>query len=677
MSHEAMDGLSGFKLQKFKSSIYVWNILYRTFNAGDMRALENNYTNFLSNIKAVNNAISEAGIDGIDVINEKITQSDIRLLADKLNNLQEFTKDIHNDAKRLIDEPFNNKMKELLGNVQEHSNIHVSAGGNTYDLSEITDENAYYQIATIMQYGQCAELERFYEEYEKSENYDPTVLARYKLAERIAKGGAPYSQEFIDSWLLNEDNYLAYLVVKQMMYPDEDQGIGSFLESVSNRNKAITMLNPSFKMTPEQEKQARKMADSEIAKMDQGAVAKYSIIYYSRNKTEYEEKIRELSEKEKIEYSQYEIYRMLKDKTSVASSYVSGIEGYAIPVQKWIKLAYADINGTFLEMLGIKPYGYAQQQAEDVEKEFERKALDKANASTQHPYATIAGGATVDMALYYFTGGILESYGLTAGMSTTAAFATNQYVQFVQDATISYLPHYLEYAADGNFSDAEKVALLNEMLWGEAANLALGSLDVYVKTKYANPVTAGFDYVEPSKQSHVSLNEANKYGDTTFKYEHNPSDNPKVLRDAIEDPNAVYGYRPRADGSLGELATEDWSDPVMVEDNRIKRIKYHEDTAKYRDIVNDMTAKGASTEEIAQTVCDCRNQTRINSYINPDGSISNEAGYRAALKRAESNSYENLIKRGKTPEDIIESACRSNPAADACLGLYDDYFNTY
>ena len=38
---------------------------------------------------------------------------------------------------------------------------------------------------------------------------------------------------------------------KQMMYPDEDQGIGSFLESVSNRNKAITMLNPSFKMTPE------------------------------------------------------------------------------------------------------------------------------------------------------------------------------------------------------------------------------------------------------------------------------------------------------------------------------------------------------------------------------------------------------------------------------------------
>ena len=49
MSHEAMDGLSGFKLQKFKSSIYVWNILYRTFNAGDMRALENNYTNFLSN----------------------------------------------------------------------------------------------------------------------------------------------------------------------------------------------------------------------------------------------------------------------------------------------------------------------------------------------------------------------------------------------------------------------------------------------------------------------------------------------------------------------------------------------------------------------------------------------------------------------------------------------------
>lgn len=31
---------------------------------------------------------------------------------------------------------------------------------------------------------------------------------------------------------------------------------------------------------------------------------------------------------------------------------------------------------------------------------------------------------------------------------------------------------------------------------------------------------------------------------TGFKYEHNPSDNPKVLQDAIEDPNAVYGYSP-------------------------------------------------------------------------------------------------------------------------------------
>lgn len=29
-----------------------------------------------------------------------------------------------------------------------------------------------------------------------------------------------------------------------------------------------------------------------------------------------------------------------------------------------------------------------------------------------------------------------------------------------------------------------------------------------------------------------------------FKYKHNPSDNPKVLVDAIEDVDAVYGYSP-------------------------------------------------------------------------------------------------------------------------------------
>lgn len=50
-----------------------------------------------------------------------------------------------------------------------------------------------------------------------------------------------------------------------------------------------------------------------------------------------------------------------------------------------------------------------------------------------------------------------------------------------------------------------------------------------------------------------------KYGNG--HYDNNPSDNPKVLADAEEDPNAVYGYKPKKDGSLKNFANVDWSDP--------------------------------------------------------------------------------------------------------------------
>ena len=43
-----------------------------------------------------------------------------------------------------------------------------------------------------------------------------------------------------------------------------------------------------------------------------------------------------------------------------------------------------------------------------------------------------------------------------------------------------------------------------------------------------------------------------------FKYKHNPSDNPKVLKDVVEDPNTVYVYRPRKDGSLRRFAGGEW-----------------------------------------------------------------------------------------------------------------------
>ena len=160
-------------------------------------------------------------------------------------------------------------------------------------------------------------------------------------------------------------------------------------------------------------------------------------------------------------------------------------------------------------------------------------------------------------------------------------------------------------------------------------------------------------------------------------YNNNPSDNPKVLADAVEDPNAVYGYRPNEDGSLKNFANEDWSNPEFVENAKQKRLQYIEDDKAIYDVIAEMKNNGCSTEEMARAACDYRNQTRLNSYLDSDDHVIDQNGYNAALERMQTRSYDALISSGKTPEEIINSSMRTNPAMDACVGLYDQNFDTY
>ena len=150
-----------------------------------------------------------------------------------------------------------------------------------------------------------------------------------------------------------------------------------------------------------------------------------------------------------------------------------------------------------------------------------------------------------------------------------------------------------------------------------------------------------------------------------------------MLADAEEDPNAVYGYRPRSDGSLKKFANKDWSDSQLVENARLERLDYIAKDRAISQLVSDMKKQGYSTEDIARAACDYRNQTRLNSYIDSNGKIIDADGYAVALERMTTRSYDALIQSGKTPEQIIGSSTRTNPAMDACVGLYDDNFNTY
>ena len=111
-------------------------------------------------------------------------------------------------------------------------------------------------------------------------------------------------------------------------------------------------------------------------------------------------------------------------------------------------------------------------------------------------------------------------------------------------------------------------------------------------------------------------------GDAKFQYRHNPSDSPKVLLDAVEDTNAVYGYRPNDTGSLKKFVKYDWTDPDVVAKFRENRLRYHIENDGYRELVNSMRADGHSDVEIAKTLVEKRNANRLSSYIDENGKIS-------------------------------------------------------
>lgn len=162
-------------------------------------------------------------------------------------------------------------------------------------------------------------------------------------------------------------------------------------------------------------------------------------------------------------------------------------------------------------------------------------------------------------------------------------------------------------------------------------------------------------------------------------YVHDPMDNPKAAADIVVDPNAVYGYAPNPDSPrLGVFAEKDWSDESYVAQMRKEREAYHESIRELYLIKADLEAAGKSVEEIARTVSNRRNEMRMESYKDdPEGL--------AELKESNLETYGN--ENGGTPEyfyekygsweEVIEKAFSTNPGADAMLGLYDKYYDTY
>ena len=202
-------------------------------------------------------------------------------------------------------------------------------------------------------------------------------------------------------------------------------------------------------------------------------------------------------------------------------------------------------------------------------------------------------------------------------------------------------------------------------------------------------VRSEIEKIEEGKNSDRKEIESSASGSgirTSFKYEHNPSDNPKVLEDALEDTSAVYGYSPNPNSeSIGDYANNiekgiDWSNPEKVEDYRRRRETYHMKNDNIDELVIKMKKEGFSTEEIARAANMQRNKNRLNDYI-----VNNDMEGLARVKKR------NLIKYGNefgldaddayemygSWEKVIEKSKSANPGMDACCGLYDKYYYLY
>ena len=163
-----------------------------------------------------------------------------------------------------------------------------------------------------------------------------------------------------------------------------------------------------------------------------------------------------------------------------------------------------------------------------------------------------------------------------------------------------------------------------------------------------------------------------------FHYQHDPRLNPYAMEDIVEDENAVYGFRPVETGNLKQYASIAWDDPEEVGKKRAERIAYHDSFSELYDLAGKMFAQGAEIEEIARAVSTRRNELRIKSYEgDPDGLARMKARNLEEYGREEGALPEEHFKLRGSWESVLEGALSVNSGMDACVGLYDDYYDLY
>ncbi len=166
---------------------------------------------------------------------------------------------------------------------------------------------------------------------------------------------------------------------------------------------------------------------------------------------------------------------------------------------------------------------------------------------------------------------------------------------------------------------------------------------------------------------------------TGFAYQHDPMLIEKAAKDIVVDPNAIYGFSPDPGSDrLGEFASYDWSDPLVVWKARQDRIEYLQQDKILLDLYAEMKLQGKSMEETAREISRMRNVLRLQSYDNdPVGLQKVKASNLKTYGNEEGPTADSLYKKYGSWERVLQKAFSTNMGMDACLGLFDDNYPRY
>ena len=95
-------------------------------------------------------------------------------------------------------------------------------------------------------------------------------------------------------------------------------------------------------------------------------------------------------------------------------------------------------------------------------------------------------------------------------------------------------------------------------------------------------------------------------------------------------------------------------------------------------LIEEMLGQGKNVEEIARAVSKKRNEIRLESYHgDPEGLAIVKKSNLETYGNEEGPTADSLYEKYGSWQMVIEKALNSNPGMDACLGLYDECYDSY